>query len=47
METLVNSKLSQGVYEVNFNGKNLSSGTYFYRLNSGNNTLTKTMALIK
>jgi hypothetical protein len=47
LETLVNSKLSQGLYEVNFESENLSSGTYFYRLNSGNNTQTKVMALIK
>jgi len=47
IETLVNTELRQGVYAVNFSGGNLSSGTYFYKLNTGNNTQTKVMELIK
>lgn len=53
VETLVNQNLSQGTYSVNFSGKNLSSGIYFYRLTvSGSNTAsqiteTKRMILLK
>lgn len=36
-----------GVYEVAFDGKNLSSGVYFYRFVSGNYVETKKMVLVK
>ncbi len=45
--TLVNEQLAAGTYQVNFDGKNLSSGTYIYRLESGSNVSTKKMTLIK
>lgn len=45
--TLVNQNLSPGIYEVNFNGRNLSSGIYFYTLRAGNYFETKKMMLIK
>jgi hypothetical protein len=32
LETLVNEELKPGTYEVNFNGENLSSGIYYYKL---------------
>jgi FtsP/CotA-like multicopper oxidase with cupredoxin domain len=44
---LVNAQLEAGVYEISFNAKGLSSGTYFYRLNAGNANLVKKMILIK
>jgi hypothetical protein len=44
---LVNEQLEPGVYEVTFNGSNLSSGIYFYRLTVNNFSETKRMALIK
>ncbi|HCA42053.1 MAG TPA: hypothetical protein DEP28_02230 [Bacteroidetes bacterium] len=47
IETLVNQKLTQGVYEFNFNGKNLPSGIYFYVLKNGSQSETKKMTLIK
>jgi len=36
ISTLVNRRLSPGNYEVEFNGSNLSSGIYFYKLEVGN-----------
>jgi len=47
VETLVNEKQSPGNYEVVFNAANLTSGTYFYRLISGNNVKTMKMILLK
>jgi hypothetical protein len=47
VSTLVNQNLNAGIYEVNFDGKDLSSGTYYYRLTAGNYTETKKMLMIK
>ena len=45
--TLVNTTQNAGTHRVNFNGANLSSGVYIYRLTAGTNVLTKKMTLIK
>ena len=45
--TLFNKKLESGTYEVKFNGSNLSSGIYFYRLEAGKFSKTKKLLLIK
>lgn len=47
VKTLVNETKPPGTYEVKFDGSDLSSGTYFYRLTSGNFTQTKKMLLVK
>ncbi len=47
IETIVNAELVPGVYKVEFNGTNYSSGLYFYKLTAGNYTETKKMNLIK
>jgi hypothetical protein len=47
VQTLVNSKLQSGSYETSFNGSNLNSGVYFYKLISNGFTETKKMFLIK
>ena len=44
---LVNEKLNAGSYEIDFNAKNLTSGTYFYRITAGEFVETKKMILIK
>ena len=44
---LVNEKKQPGVYEVNFNAISLSSGIYFYKLQSGSFIETKKMMLLK
>jgi hypothetical protein len=45
--TLVNGKQEAGVYNLSLNASNLSSGVYFYRLQSGNFVQTKKMMLVK
>jgi len=45
--TLVNGVKKAGSYEDTFNASNLSSGIYFYRLKTRENTLTKKMILLK
>ena len=45
--TVVDGKHSQGNYEVNFNGSNLSSGVYYYTLNAKGYSNTKKMLIIK
>lgn len=45
--TLVNEKQSAGEYEVKFDGSNLASGIYFYKLSAGDFTEVKRMTLIK
>ncbi|MBE0570729.1 MAG: T9SS type A sorting domain-containing protein [Ignavibacteriaceae bacterium] len=45
--TLVDEEKEPGVYEVQFDASNLSSGIYYYKLVSGNFIETKKMVLIK
>ncbi len=47
LETLINEQRSPGNYEVEFDGSNFSSGTYFYRITAGEFKETKRMVLIK
>lgn len=42
-----NEFYSKGNYKITLDGSKLSSGTYFYKLSNGVNTLTKKMILIK
>ena len=45
--TLVNEHRTTGQHEVSFDASRLSSGSYIYRLDDGNRTMTRTMMLIK
>jgi hypothetical protein len=45
--TLVNDTRDPGSYSVEFNGENLPSGLYIYKIEAGNNTDAKKMLLIK
>jgi hypothetical protein len=45
--TLVNENKQAGYYSVNFNGSNLASGIYFYRIKAGDFISVKKMLLIK
>jgi hypothetical protein len=47
VSVLVNQTVDAGFYEVTFNAANLPSGTYFYRLQTGDFIDTKKMILMK
>jgi hypothetical protein len=47
VSTLVDGYKAAGNYEVEFNGANLSSGIYFYKLRAGSFISTKKMILLK
>ncbi len=44
---LVNGVQEAGAHTVNFNAKNLASGTYIYRVNVNGNSISKKMMLMK
>ncbi|MBK8943837.1 MAG: T9SS type A sorting domain-containing protein [Ignavibacteriae bacterium] len=47
VETLVNEKQKPDSYEVHFDGRNLASGIYFYKITYGSKSETKKMVLLK
>ena len=47
VEQLVSTQQSAGKYVINFDGSNMSSGTYFYKLTTPSFSETKKMILIK
>ncbi|MEO8666498.1 MAG: T9SS type A sorting domain-containing protein [Ignavibacteria bacterium] len=47
VSTLVNSRQNAGEYSVRFDGSNLPSGIYFYKIIVGKNVASKKMMLIK
>ena len=47
VENILSKELKAGNYEINFDGKNLPSGIYFYTLETSKNKITKKMVLMK
>jgi hypothetical protein len=47
IQTLVNSQLAPGTYNVNFDAAKLSTGVYFYTIKAGDFVSTKKMMLVK
>ncbi len=47
VKVLVDKNQNPGIYKVNFNADDLSSGIYFYRLKIGNKIMIKKMILLK
>ncbi|WP_421773143.1 T9SS type A sorting domain-containing protein [Gracilimonas sp.] len=47
ISTLINEKQSAGIYQVDFDAGQLSSGIYFYRLEAGEQIRVKKMTLLK
>jgi len=47
VSTLVNQVQAPNEYRVTFDGANLTSGVYFYKLETGSNVITKKMILMK
>jgi photosystem II stability/assembly factor-like uncharacterized protein len=47
VKTLIDENQDAGIHEVVFNGSNMSSGVYFYRLQAGNYKSVKKLMLIK
>jgi len=45
--TLVNENQKPGSYHIDFTGKNLPSGIYYYKLSAGNHSNIKKMVLLK
>jgi len=45
--TLVDDEMDGGTHSVMFDGSDLASGVYFYRLESGGHTATGKMLLMK
>ncbi|MDA1028006.1 MAG: T9SS type A sorting domain-containing protein [Bacteroidetes bacterium] len=47
IKVLINNELSKGWHEVSWNANDLSSGTYFYRLSVGTQSITRSMLLLR
>lgn len=43
----MNKTQEAGVYSIEFDGSNIASGIYFYKLETGSFALTKRMVLVK
>ena len=47
VETLVNEKMGQGIYKINWNASNHPSGVYFLKMETGQYIKTQKMILLK
>ena len=47
VETLVDGRVEAGTHEVSFDGSNLASGVYIYRLQTDRKVISNQMTLVK
>jgi hypothetical protein len=47
VSVLVNDRREAGVHEVKFDGSNLASGVYFYRIQAGDFVQAKRLTILK
>ncbi len=47
VQTVVDQQYQAGIHTVTFDGSRLASGVYFYRIQAGNENLTRKMMLVK
>jgi len=47
VQTLVNSRMNSGSYQVKFDATNMATGVYIYRLETEGQTLSKKMMFLK
>jgi hypothetical protein len=47
ISTIVNENMSRGIYELDFDGSNLASGIYIYRIKAGTFNSSKKFVLMK
>ena len=47
VKTVLNNNLEAGSHSITFDGENLSSGVYYYKLKSANRSITRKMILVK
>ena len=47
VQTLVNSRMNRGSYQVTFNASDLATGVYIYRLETAGKSISKKMMFMK
>ena len=47
VKTLLNTEIEKRKHKINFNATGLPSGIYFYRFNTGSNSITKKMVYLR